>query len=275
MYESIKPIPFSEATGIIKYNMLNDCMFHLVLQKNEYALKGLIAALLHMDPEQIISTEVQNPIHLGETMSEKDFVLDVVVKFNDENVIDLEMQVEDLRNWVPRSLSYLCREYLRLKHGQNYSELKGAYHVGFLDYTLFKDHPEFYSTYCLRNRKDGHIYTDKFVLSVVSLNQIELATDDDKAFAIDKWARAFKATTWEELKMITQNEPYIDSAANSIYGNNLDPDILELCKKRQEEIDGENYRIKRLEELEDENSVLTSEVDRLRSILAANNIVAD
>ena len=201
-------------------------------------------------------------------MSAKDFVLDVVVKFNNSDIIDLEMQVEDLHNWIPRSLSYLCREFVRIDHGHDYKELKAAYHIGFLDYTLFKEHPEFYSTYLLRNKRDGHIYTDKFALSVVSLNQIELATDEDKAFSIDKWARAFKATTWEELKMITQNNPYIDSAAKSIYGNNLDPDILELCRKTKEEIAGERYRIQRLSELEDENA-------RLRSLLESNNIKID
>ena len=89
--------------------------------------------------------------------------------------------------------------------------------------------------------------------------------------------------------MIAQNNSYIDSVAQSIYGNNLDPRILELCKKRQEEIDGENYRIRRLAELEAENleqastiseqaSTITdqaSEIERLRAALKANNINAD
>lgn len=140
--------------------------------------------------------------------------------------------------------------------------------IGFLDYTLFDEHPEFYGTYLLKNAKDGHVYTDRFALSVVSLNQIDLATEEDKQYDIDKWARAFKATTWEELKMVTQNNPYIDSAVNSIYGNNLDPDILELCRKTKSEIDGENYRRQRLAELEQEN-------EHLRSILAANNITVE
>lgn len=296
MYEELRPVPFSEATGKIRYNMLNDCMFHLVLQNNSYALKGLIASLLHRNPEEIKSTEVKNPIFIGDSMDSKTFILDVIVEFNDSDIIDLEMQVKDYKNWIPRSMSYLCREFLNLEHGDNYNKVKGAYHVGFLDYDLFPDHREFYATYRMRNIKDGHNYTDKFTLSVVSLNQTELATDDDIKFGIDTWVKSFKATTWEELKMIAQNNSYIDSVAQSIYGNNLDPRILELCKKRQEEIDGENHRIQRLAKLETENlnlknensiqattiaeqaSTITeqaSEIERLRAALKANNINAD
>lgn len=296
MYEELRPVPFSEATGKIRYNMLNDCMFHLVLQNNAYALKGLIASLLHKSPEEIKSTEVKNPIFIGDSMDSKTFILDVIVEFNDSDIIDLEMQVKDYKNWIPRSMSYLCREFLNLEHGDNYNRIKGAYHVGFLDYDLFPDHREFYATYRMRNIKDGHNYTDKFTLSVISLNQTELSTDEDKRFGIDTWVKSFKATTWEELKMIAQNNSYIDSVAQSIYGNNLDPRILELCKKRQEEIDGENHRIQRLAKLETENlnlknensiqattiaeqaSTITdqaSEIERLRAALKANNINAD
>ena len=141
MYNLIKPVPFSQATGSVVYNMTNDYLFHIVLQNNEKALKGLIASLLHIDPETIRSAKVQNPILYGNIITDKSFYLDILVLFNDSTVINLEMQVKNLNNWVPRSLSYLCREYNRLKHGDDFDEVKPVYHIGFLDYTLFPDHP--------------------------------------------------------------------------------------------------------------------------------------
>ena len=47
-----------KATGEIEYNMTNDYMFRALFQKNNNALKGLLSALLHMQPEEILSVEI-------------------------------------------------------------------------------------------------------------------------------------------------------------------------------------------------------------------------
>ena len=39
------------------------------------------------------------------------------------------------------------------------------------------------------------IYSDKLTLYVLQLNKEEYATDEDKSYGIDYWARLFKATT--------------------------------------------------------------------------------
>ena len=53
---------YAEASGTILYNMTNNYMFRYILQKNKKALKGLIAALLHLKPENILDVEIINPI---------------------------------------------------------------------------------------------------------------------------------------------------------------------------------------------------------------------
>ena len=57
---------------------------------------------------------------------------------------------------------------------------------------------------------------------MVNLNQIELATKEDKAYNIDYWARIFKAKTWEELKMFAKDNEYLQEAAESLYVANAD-----------------------------------------------------
>ncbi len=96
------------------------------------------------------------------------------------------MQVKDLKNWVPRSLSYLCRKFNSLKHGDDYNKVKIAYQIGFPDYTLFPDHPEFYATYRMCNIRNHNVYSDKFTSSVIELNHIGMATEEDKGYDIDK-----------------------------------------------------------------------------------------
>ena len=46
---------------------------------------------------------------------------------------------------------------------------------------------------------------------------MRLATKEDKKWHIDEWARLFKATTWEELKMIAEKDKVYSEAANSLF----------------------------------------------------------
>ncbi len=49
--------------------------------------------------------------------------------------------------------------------------------------------------YKLLNIKDYYLFSDELTLGVVDLTCIEPATEEDKAYEIDYWARLFKAIT--------------------------------------------------------------------------------
>ena len=123
----------------------------------------------------------------------KEFILDVYVLLNNNTELNLEMQVNNLHNWPDRSLSYLCRTFDSLYSGQDYRETKPVIHIGILDFTLFPENPELYATYKLLNIKNHQVFNDKFQISVLSLKQIELATDEDKEWNLDIWAKFFAA----------------------------------------------------------------------------------
>ena len=189
------------ATGKIDYTLMNDCMFHSVMTRNITVLKGLVCALLHLKPDRVRSIEVLNPYELGEDVRDKNFILDVKICLNNSTVVNIELQVQPQKYWNNRSLTYLCRLFDNLKKGASYSDVMPAYHIGILDFTLFPKHPEFYATYKMKNVRKHYIYNSKFTLNVLNLKQIKLATNGDKLWKLDFWARLFKATTWEEKSL--------------------------------------------------------------------------
>ena len=249
--EQLNNEEWRNATGKIDYCMTNDYMFRMVLQSNNNVLKGLISSMMHVPLSDIKSVEIVNPIELGKHIDDKDFILDVKVMLNDNSIINLEMQVTNYSNWTNRSLCYLCRTFDNVQKGEDYNSAIPVTHIGFLDYDLFPDELEFYSTYMLQNVETGKIYNSKFRLSVLSLNQIKLATKEDKKWHIDEWARLFKATTWEELKMIAEKDKVYSEAANSIYVQNSDETIRAMCEARQEAIFHEQYVQKQIKELKE------------------------
>ncbi len=125
---------FASATGPVSIPMHNDYLFRALLQRNNRVLKGLICSLLHLDSEQILSVVIANPIELGETIDTKTFFLDVRVILNDHARINLEMQVINELNWVERSLSYLCRSFDTLIHGEDYLSVKPSIQIGLLNF---------------------------------------------------------------------------------------------------------------------------------------------
>lgn len=93
---------------------------------------------------------------------------------------------------------------------------------------------------------------------MVDLTHIEPATDDDKAYGIDHWTRLFKATTWEELKMIAKNNPALTNASGSLYILNTDELTEARCRARQEYTIHENALNRKIEELTTEKEIFTS-----------------
>lgn len=242
----------SKATGPIPYGLTNDCMFHFVFQDNIVALKGLLCSILHMDPSEIKELEVCNPIELGQSYDSKNFILDLKVRFNNDNIANFEMQVLNKGNWPERSLSYLCRSFDNLNKGMDYANVKSAVHIGFIDFDLFKDEPEFCGTYMMSNIKTHRIYSSKISLKVVELNHIELATDEDKQYRIDQWARLFKSTTWEELKMCAGNDDAMNAVAKMVYVYNEEEYMRDVCRAREEAVAYEEYMKREKERFEAE-----------------------
>ena len=222
---------FRNASGRIPYHMTNDYLFRAVLQSNNKALRGLVCSLLHLSEKEVHSVEIANPIVLGEAVRNKEFRLDINVVLNNNTLINLEMQIANKLNWRERSVMYLCRSFDQLNHGQDYSEVKPVVHIGFLNYTLFEDTPEFYTTYKLINVKSNREYTDSLTLHVIDLSHIELASEEDRKYHIHEWAMLFKADTWEEIRMIASKDKYLEEYYQDL--SNYERAIEEGEKKRE------------------------------------------
>jgi cell division protein FtsB len=106
--------------------------------------------------------------------------------------------------------------------------------------------------------KNSNIYSDKFVLSVVDLSKINLATEEDKAYGIDKWAKLFKATTWEELKTMAAQNTVFEDVAKSMFMYSCNKDVLEQCRKVE-------YDQKYVKHLNDENKSLKADNNELKA----------
>lgn len=237
----MKSKSFWDATGPLDFNMTNDYIFKATLQDSTPAQKGLIGALLRIDPESL-EIEVTNPILLGKSIVNKDFYLDLKVYINNSKCLNLEMQVKNLGNWPERSLSYTSRAFDSLPKGSLYEDVMPVHHIGFICFDLFEDHNVLYDTFTLKNQDNTLVFTDKFKLSVVNLTRIDKASNEDIQYHLDKWCQFITAKTWDEIQILAREDPYMEATANSLYELNYDFNARENAIRRKEYFEALAYR---------------------------------
>lgn len=275
---------YLNATGEIRYSLRNDLMFHIVMNKSEIALKGLICALKGWRYEDIKNVKILNPIDYGNCIG-KTLVLDVKVELNNLEIIDIELQLYSDKKWEKRSVLYLCRAYDCIGYSEDYELLKPTLSVIITETKCMpKEYiPEFYSKFEFLNVKNHQSYSSLLGINVLYLDQTDLATEEDKENKLDYWAKLFKATTWEELKAIVKNNPYLEEVAKTMFSSNVIPQektILEAeerarhmqrCMYENGYDDGkreaeEEFK-KAKEELDNEKNILLAQLEELKKQL--------
>ena len=220
----------------LPYSLTNDYLFRAVFQDRPKALEGLCRVVLGLKETDNVSVTLKNPIELGKSIDEKDFILDLAVVVNDSIFVNLEMQMYYDKFWTDRSLSYACRSFSNLNKGDRYNKVLPVVQVGFLSYDLFPEYPEFCANYQLANvslKENPYIYNDKLRICVVNLSRIDLATEQDKVSGIELWARVFKATTWEEIDMLAQNNEYLQEVVSGVRQLTEEEKIRQQCEARE------------------------------------------
>lgn len=223
-----------EMKGKLVYSMTNDLLCKMLLERNESVLKALLASMLRIPRESITDVQLLNPYIHGQTLLDKNIILDLQATINHDTRINLEIQVSKEDYWRERSIIYSGRLFDFLSPGEPYSKLQRSIHIGILDFDLFPEEEElFYSRFLFMHEKNHKIYSDKLQIVVLQLNQINHATNEDKAHNIHLWAHFFKATTWEELNMLAKEDPIFKEAAKTIH--EITADEIERANLRYRE----------------------------------------
>lgn len=99
---------------------------------------------------------------------------------------------------------------------------------------------------------------------MLDLSHIELATTEDKLYHIHEWAMLFKATTWEEIKMIAEKNEYLKEASKTMFQMSADELVRKRCRDREEYYqDLQNYE-RVIAEKDRRYEQALAEIERLR-----------
>ena len=182
------------------------------IMMDEPARIGFLSAILKLNPSEIRNTQILNTNLRKLHDEEKQGILDVRILMNDDTEIDIEIQLSILNVWADRALFYLAKMYTeQINSGEDYTIFKKCVSISILDFELFKDTPEFYSCFHIREDTRHAIYTDKMEFHVLELPKLpkELREDSND---IELWGKFISAERKEEFDVLAEKNTYIDSA---------------------------------------------------------------
>ena len=83
------------------------------------------------------------------------------------------------------------------------------------------------------NVNNHEIYSDKFVLRVLNLKTLEDDSIEKEPADLYYWAKLFKATTWEEIKMLASKNPDMEDTVVTMKELSADEKIRLQCQARE------------------------------------------
>ena len=176
--------------------------------KNKTILKGFLMALLNFNEEDIVDIEVADPAEEGESIREKEGILDIKVHMNNNTKLNIEMQNRYQEYWPERSIFYNCRMFTeRFYRGMNYNLLEPCIHVGILNFTQMKS-KGYHHQIALMDGDTKEIYSSKFLFHVIELSKLNEAENYEKQEELYHWAKLIAADRWEDICMEAKGNPY-------------------------------------------------------------------
>lgn len=230
------------------------------LFENEKIRRYFLSAFLAVPVEEIADTQTENPLLRRWRKSDKEGILDVVIKLQNGRRINIEVQVRKQNYWDKRSVYYLARLYTQgIGKADNYQDLQQCVNISILDFNFLKT-SESHTVFRFRDSQ-GRDYTDAMEIHIVELRKLqeerheflseECDGDDVEADSktsyeaeVQEWIRFFKCKSEEDVIMLKNqtSNPGIKEAVVELLAINQRPGIRAKYEAHLKRVRDQNAR---------------------------------
>lgn len=199
----------------LRYTFRTDILFKMLFVQYPELLKGLVAELLGILPENIEQFRIRNPEMPPENLGDKFCRLDINMTVNKQRV-DLEVQVNNEGDYPERVLYYWAREFSSaLPASKSYSMLPRTMVISIIDFKLF-DCEEYHSFFQPLETTRHTLLSDLMGLHFFELPKLPSNINESNMLLL--WLSLFKAETEEDLERIRAMEvPVMNQVINAYY----------------------------------------------------------
>ena len=159
--------------------LTNDLVFKAVYGRNTEASNAALIALLNRllgkEEDPIVWLHLENPFSYRIQSNEKEIILDIKVRLSSGELLDLEMQVHHLSDYINRSIFYMGKLVNEsLESGEDYDMMRKTIIISIVDGTLFPQYEKAFSTYCLKEEETNHKLSEITQIHFLELGKIDI-----------------------------------------------------------------------------------------------------
>ena len=221
-----------------------DVVFHSLFREgNEDITKALISAIINK-PINNIDLSVDRVL-VPRTPSEKLCILDLKAILEDNTICNIEVQLHNNHDIIPRLLYYWSRLYdSQLQKSQDYNLLQKTICIGILDYNLPevpKSYPP-HSIWKIMNTCDSSndkvenfhktILTNLFELHIIELPKVKKYLEQNPNDIIAQWMLFMSDVNNEEVVNVMRTNKEIREAMSKLEKITADKELMEIIEAR-------------------------------------------
>ena len=187
---------------------------------SKFLLISFLNAVLNFsNEEKIVEIVYLNPYNDKEYKDDKLSIMDIKVKTQNDELIDIEVQINDNQNFRKRSLYYWSKMYSdTIKSGENYEELKKCVVLSLLDFKLIDETEKYHTIFRIKEvEEDFELLED---LEIHYLETPKFAEQNANKTDIEKWMTFMKIAGDKSkrniLEKVRTESEVIDMAVNKL-----------------------------------------------------------
>jgi predicted transposase/invertase (TIGR01784 family) len=211
----------------------DDWIFKLLFgdERNKSILIDLLKSFVELPQEEYELTFIDT--HLKpEAEDDKLGILDVKVKTKTGKIIDIEIQVNPVKN-IGKRLSFYKSKLIVEQIGKSeiYTIIQKVICICITTKELFSGVKEYLNSFCFYNPRNG-LYFEDIPEEVHTLELSKVPTVNDGT-AVWEWLQFLRAKQKEEFEMIAERNPEIRKAVDTLYELSANENVRAEYEMRQ------------------------------------------
>ena len=213
-----------------------DYAFKLIFGNKDYPeiTKSLLNSIISLpDGQEIVDVTIANPNIDRRYKDDKYSIMDIFAVTNNNILINIEMQMINRDDMIPRTLHYMSRIIAgQLKSGKNYGSLKQTICINFVDFELFNGNKYAHNEFSYRTAR-GDLLTNLSQIHFIELPKAEKGGIIENEM-LQKWVKFINNPSSEEVKMFSSEYLEIGEAKKILSISNLTSKIRDMYYARED-----------------------------------------
>ncbi len=206
---------------------------------NENHPKVLISflnAVLGCDEtNKIVKVQIENPNIEKESIEDKYSILDIKATANDNTKLDIEIQIKNNYDMIPRTIYYLSKLIEKqVKEKENYNTILKSVTINLLDFKLLNENERIHNVFVYKEKETNEILTDLTEIHFIEFPKLRTRKVEDNL--LNEWLMFMENPEDEVINVLEKKVAEIAEAKRILEVLSLDDQARIKYEEREKNL---------------------------------------